>query len=378
MHPENSIENVCAERTGHRSKPGGTLLPIILMLSPILLYGCGSDRYQEMSAASAPSESFRYDAPAPKASVARDQDRSMGMMGGMGGMMSGMMMGGAMPAKGGPNLGENIVQEIPGGAVAKAAGANRKIIYTATVDLVTDNLNTLEPKLIALVSEAGGFVAETNQTGSAGGQRSATWKIRVPVDNYDGFLQKTRQLGEVRSVHVNSQDVTEEFVDVTARVSAKKVQEQRLIDLIKNATGNLEEVLKVEGELARVRSEIERMEGRLRVLKDQTELTTVTVSVSEIKDYVPPEAPTFATKIHRAWTDSTDLLQRNLGNLVLGLVAWAPFLPFYVVGWGFALWLLWRGWRKIRPVLLADLHRTIRPNTIGEIPKRENDTPETS
>ncbi len=293
---------------------------------------------------------------------------------------SGGMMGGMAAAdragSGGPNMAENMLQEIPGGAVAKSARADRKIIYTATVDLVTDDLNAFEPKLLAMIQEASGFVAETNQTGTAGGQRSATWKVRVPVDNYDGFLQKTRTLGEVRSVHVNSQDVTEEFVDVTARVNAKKVQEQRLIDLIKNATGNLEEVLKVEGELARVRSEIERMEGRLRFLKDQSDLTTVTVTVSEIKDYVPPEAPTFGTKITRTFRESTDRLQMDLGDFVLGLVAWAPFLPFYVAGWGLFLWLLWRVWRKIRPVVAAEFHRTIRPNPTGSVPARDDSKPE--
>lgn len=277
---------------------------------------------------------------------------------------------------GDPNVAEKVLQELPGGAVAKSARADRKIIYTAMVDLVTDDLNAIEPKLLALVAEAGGFVAETNQTGSAGGQRSAQWRIRVPVDTYDGFLQKTRTLGEVRSVNVGSQDVTEEFVDVTARVNAKKVQEQRLIDLIKNATANLEEVLKVEGELARVRAEIERMEGRLRFLKDHTDLTTVTVTVTEIKNYVPPEAPTFGTKIRRNWAESTTLLQQNLGDFVLGLVSWAPFLPFYLAGWGLFIWLLSRGFRKIRPLLLAEFQHVIRPAPIESVPKRDNDPTE--
>lgn len=316
-----------------------------------------------------PSEAYKYEltSESPRKSI-EARPASAGMMGGI--------TLADRAGFGGPNMAENLLQEIPGGAVAKSARADRKIIYTATVDLVTDDLNAFEPRLLAMIQEASGFVAETNQTGTAGGQRSATWKIRVPVDNYDGFLQKTRTLGEVRSVHVNSQDVTEEFVDVTARVSAKKVQEQRLIDLIKNATGNLEEVLKVEGELARVRSEIERMEGRLRVLRDQTELTTVTLTVSEIKDYVPPEAPTFATKITRTWADSTTLLQRNLGEFVLGLVAWAPFLPFYLAGWGLFFWLLWRVLRKIRPWFMAELHRTIRPNPIGTVPARDDSKPE--
>lgn len=372
MNSFDSTDIVRADPARVTSGSSLRMLAFGALLSALSLAGCG----ESLQTASSP---FRIDAASEAYSLETGAmakaPASPSFVGRSGGMMGGMTA--VDQARiGGPNVAENMLQEVPGGAIAKSARADRKIIYTATVDLVTDDLNALEPKLLALVTESGGFVAETNQSGSAGGQRSATWRIRVPVEAYDGFLQKTRTLGEVRSVRVNSQDVTEEFVDVTARVGAKKVQEQRLIDLIKNATGNLDEVLKVEGELARVRAEIERMEGRLRFLKDQTDLTTVTVSVSEIKDYVPPEAPTFGTKIQRTWTDSTTLLQRNLGDFVIGLVAWAPFLPFYVAGWGLALWLLLRGWRKIRPLLLVELNRTIKPNPIGNVPKRDENPSE--
>lgn len=267
---------------------------------------------------------------------------------------------------GGPNMAEDVLQNAAdGGAIAKSARADRRIIYTATLELVTEDLNGVEPKLTELVKAAHGFVAETTQSGSSGGQRTATWRVRVPVDDYDGFLQKARSLGEVQSVSVNSQDVTEEFVDVTARVSAKKVQEQRLIDLIKNATGKLDEVLKVENELARVRGEIERMEGRIRYLKDQTELTTITITVKEVKDYRPPEAPTFGTKIRRTWQDSTERLSRETGDRVLGLIAWGPYLPIYAVLWGGGLWILWRAWRKIQPHLGASLSLTPTTPTVS-------------
>jgi hypothetical protein len=178
--------------------------------------------------------------------------------------------------------------------------------------------------------------------------------VRVPVDQYDGFLQKVRTLGEVQSVNVTSQDVTEEFVDVSARVAAKKVQEQRLIDLIKNAVGKLDEILKVEAELARVRGEIERMEGRIRVLKDLSELTTITITVREMKDYKPPEAPTFATKMRRAWQDSTTEFWENAGLMVLSLVAWLPFLPIYLVVYGGIIWLVVKIFRKIWPLFATE------------------------
>lgn len=259
---------------------------------------------------------------------------------------------------GGPNIAESLLGQPARKPVENTAQANRKIIYTADVELVSEDINALEPKLLEMISQAEGFIAETNQTGSSGNQRTATWRIRVPVGRYDGFLQKIRSLGEVQSVRVTSQDVTEEFVDVSARIASKKVQEERLIDLLKNAVGKLDEVLKVESELARVRSEIERMEGRIRFLRDQTDLTTVTLSVREFKDYLPPEKPTFATKIKRVWDDSTKKLSEDAGNLVLAIVAWIPFLPllpFFLACLGLFFWFSVRIWRKIRPWLFSHI-----------------------
>ncbi|MFM7131946.1 MAG: DUF4349 domain-containing protein [bacterium] len=282
---------------------------------------------------------------------------------------------------GGPNVAQEVIENVTGGAVAKSALADRRIIYTATVDLVTEAIDSIEPKLLEMLKAAGGFVADTNQTGASGGQRSGTWRVRVPVDQYDGFLQKVRTLGEVQSVNVTSQDVTDEFVDVSARVAAKKVQETRLIDLIKNAVGKLDEVLKVEAELARVRGEIERMEGRIRVLKDQTELTTITITVREVKDYKPPEAPTFRTKMRRVWQDSTLKFWENTGVWVLSLVSWLPFVPVYLVIYGGIIWLAVKIWRKIWPLFATEFEiKAVKkaasaPAAAEPLPPTETGTP---
>ena len=85
--------------------------------------------------------------------------------------------------------------------------------------------------------------------------------------------------------------MSEEYFDLDARQAAKKVEETRLLKHLADSTGKLDEILAVERELSRVRSEIERMQGRLRALSNLTTLATVTINVSEIKDYVPPRAP---------------------------------------------------------------------------------------
>jgi hypothetical protein len=132
-------------------------------------------------------------------------------------------------------------------------------------------------------------------------------------------------------VGTRGQDVSEEFYDLEAREKAKKVEEDRLVKHLADSTGKLDEILAVERELSRVRSEIERMQGRLRVLGNLTSLATVTISAREIKGCVPPQAPTLSTKISRTFYDSLELLQR-LGETVLLAVALVPWLPLIVLG----------------------------------------------
>ena len=200
------------------------------------------------------------------------------------------------------------------------------------MNLVTEDLGALETSLLRLVSAEKGYVADSDRTGSAGSSRHGSWKVRVPVDGYDAFLRGAVALGELVSVKADSQDVSEEFFDLEARETAKKVEEARLLKHLSDSTGKLDEILAVERELSRVRSEIERMQGRLRVLANLTSLATVTIIASEIKGYVPPQAPTLATKIGRTFHDSVESLQRLGESVLLTCVAVAPWLPLILLG----------------------------------------------
>jgi hypothetical protein len=207
----------------------------------------------------------------------------------------------------------------------------RKIVYRADVDLVVEQFEPLPEKIEAAVKQHGGFVSASNITGSPGRPRSGRWTVRVPVDRFTEFLAAVRQLGEVRTINSTSDDVTAEYYDIEARIRNKQQEEERLLQLLAEATGKLEEVLAVERELSRVRGEIEQAQGRMRMLKDVTDLTTVTVSVTEIKNYVPEEAPTYLTRVRRAFSASTTTLVLAAQGLSLVAVALVPWLPVPLV-----------------------------------------------
>ena len=110
--------------------------------------------------------------------------------------------------------------------------------------------------------------------------------------------------------HVGSQDVTEEYVDLEARIRNKREEEKRLLKHLADSTGKLEDILAVEKELSRVRGEAEQMEGRLRFLADRAELSTVTIEASEWKDFKPPVAATFRTQVGRTFFLSVEARSR--------------------------------------------------------------------
>ena len=216
----------------------------------------------------------------------------------------------------------------------------RQIIYTARLNLIVEEFNGVPEMVEKLASSHSGFIADSTLEGSSGSPRSGTWTIRVPVRQYGTFLDAAKALGEFQSLTTESQEVTAEYYDVKARIANKQLQEKRLLELLEKGTGKLEDILAVEEQLARVREEIERMQGRMRVLKDLTAFSTITLSVNEIKGYQPPEAPTFGNRIARAWSGSLDALLNAGQNLVIGIVAVGPWLVILSIPFILFLWLI--------------------------------------
>jgi hypothetical protein len=218
----------------------------------------------------------------------------------------------------------------------------RKIIYNAQIELVVEDLSTVVDDLTGLVKQHGGYVAETDVSGSAGGQRRGMWKVRVPVDRFDAFTAAVTKLGELQKNHVDSQDVTEEFYDIEARIANKQQEEKRLQKHLGDSTGSLEDILAVEREISRVRGEIEQAQGRLRYLANVSALSTVTITASELRDYKPPISPAFSTQIGRTFFNSLELLIDFGKGIVLLVVAGLPWLPVVAL----LAWPLWRLMRR--------------------------------
>ncbi|MFN0177949.1 MAG: DUF4349 domain-containing protein [Gemmatimonadales bacterium] len=212
------------------------------------------------------------------------------------------------------------------------------IIRTGAVSIEVDSVEVAVRQVAELATRSGGFVANSSIQTGENDPRTAMIEIRVPADRYDGTLDGLRAVGEVKSASTNTQDVGEEFVDVTARVTNAKKLEDRLLTLLATRTGKLEDVLSVERELARVREEIERFEGRLRYLTTKVSMSTIAVTVFEPGPLVgQPGENVILDALRQSW--------RNFVGVIASAIAMAggllPILVLAVAG----VWLARRWWR---------------------------------
>jgi hypothetical protein len=155
------------------------------------------------------------------------------------------------------------------------------IIRTATASIEVDSLQPAVALLSQLATSVGGYVAGSGIETGKNQLRQAFIQLKIPAERFDEVVAGLKPIGKLESVNVDAQDVGEEFVDVTARMENARRLERRLIELLATRTGKLKDVLDVERELARVREEIDRYEGRIRYLKAHTAMSTLSVTVHE-------------------------------------------------------------------------------------------------
>jgi hypothetical protein len=145
------------------------------------------------------------------------------------------------------------------------------LIYTANLSLAVFQV---EPQLDAverIAREAGGYLSSRQDNAIT---------IRVPRDRFDDAIGRIEKLGDVTHRDIKAQDVTDEFVDLQARLKNAYTIRDRLNDLLSRAA--VKEALDIEKELGRVTEDIERMEGKLELLRDQMAFSTITVTFAPV------------------------------------------------------------------------------------------------
>lgn len=246
----------------------------------------------------------------------------------------------------------------PGGAgdeqAPPAAAVDRKLIRTASITIEVESTEATLKALEALSTGLGGFLGNTSIARHKDGSQSGTVILRVPVGKFAEALEKARALGKVERVDTQVQDVTNEYVDLDARLRNAKREETEILKLFDRG-GKLADIIQIESKLAQVRGQIEQLQGQMRVMNEQISLCTITVTVHEKGEAAVAALDRYDVRYHlrSAW--------RSLLGLLQGLLTFAIYLV--VVGWVFWLPVLLLVWFIRRRRKAAAAKRTAAPPT---------------
>lgn len=212
---------------------------------------------------------------------------------------------------------------------------DRKVIRNANITIETETPADGQRKIVSIAESNGGFVvtSESSQRTLEGQTTPAmvvTVVARVPATQFGAVVDQIRGLGNrVRAEKITGQDVTEEYIDMEARIRTKKALEAQFLEIMKQAH-RVSDALEVQSQLADVRTEIERLEGRRRFLENQSSLSTITVTLQPATPLV--NASGFFYNLKRALGDGVDVAAGITLFLVRALIALVPialliFLP---------------------------------------------------
>ncbi len=202
-----------------------------------------------------------------------------------------------------------------------ATYAERMVIFTAKLELEVDDIDSAVEDIQFLTEKYGGFIATISTRGGGG-----AITIRVPQRQFYEAVLEIETLGEVVNRDLKGEDVTEDYVDLQARLSNLQKQEERLVGILDMCT-KVEDVLKVEKELERVRGEIEGLTGGIQYLESRVELATITVLLNEFIEKKPTGFPQVD------WWAPVNAGLQALFTIFQGLLAIAIVLgPFAAIG----------------------------------------------
>jgi hypothetical protein len=213
-------------------------------------------------------------------------------------------------------------------ATADAQTEPRDIVFTADAVVRVGDVETASGKAASFAEAAGGHVS--GQVAELEGDPTSTVTVRVPASRFRPVLDQLTGLGTVDQRSIDSNDVTDEVVDLTGRLETLRASADRLRDLIAEAPGT-GDVIAIEKELATREADIESLAGRLRLLDDQADLATITVRFIEKAESakVDDDLPGFFQALKAG-----AVTLANIGLVALAVIGFLlPYLPFAAIAW---------------------------------------------
>lgn len=221
------------------------------------------------------------------------------------------------------------------------AGLPRKITKSGSLSILVETAETTAQNIQAIAGSMAGYVSDSYLYEVTPGVKAGAITIRVPADKFDDTINRIKELAiKVESENINANDVTDQFIDLEARLKNLKAQESQYLDILKKATA-VEDVLKVTNQLNQVRQQIDSFQGQLKYLNSQIDLSSITINLTAEK-----EVQIFGIN----WRPITVIKQavRSLlnglmsyANLIIAAIIFLPVIILWIVTILLVAWILW-------------------------------------
>lgn len=254
------------------------------------------------------------------------------------------------------------------GSGAAPEGSPEKLIYSASATVETTEFDRTIEKLSALVEQYGGFVESSSINGSNyytqsrgySSERYASYVIRVPSGKFSALMGSLSTLGNVPYSHTYTENITAQYYDTDARLTAYQTQEARLLEMME-AAETVEDLIAIEEKLTELRYQIESLQSTLKNWDRQVAYSTLNLEVQEVIEYTPESRMSYGQELALALTNGLRRTGEFFKDLLLAIVGALPALVILAV----VLAILIPVWKKHRKA------RRAKKNPHPENPKQE-------
>ena len=258
--------------------------------------------------------------------------------------------------------------QLESGSGAAPEGSPEKLIYSASATVETTEFDGTIEKLSALVEQYGGFVESSSVNGSNyytqsrgySSTRCASYVIRVPSDKFSALMGSLSTLGNVPYSHTYTENITAQYYDTDARLTAYQTQEARLLEMME-AAKTVEDLIAIEEKLTELRYQIESLQSTLKNWDRQVAYSTLDLEVQEVVEYTPESRMSYGQELALALSSGLKRTGEFFKDLLLAIVGALPALVILAV----VLAILIPVWKKRRKA------RKARKNPPAEKPKEE-------
>jgi hypothetical protein len=161
---------------------------------------------------------------------------------------------------------------------------DRMIIRTGNMDIVVEDVQSAIQNIASLAESMQGFVVQST-TWRSGNSLFGTIGIRVPAESFNSVISTIHDSAiEVNSENTSASDVTEEYIDLQAKLSNLEAAEKQLLVILEKAT-TVEDILKVQNQLTATRGEIEQTKGSIQYIERTTAMSYLEIKLSQSKLY---------------------------------------------------------------------------------------------